>query len=77
MERGIGSMFKEIKYFFTISVLVLPLFIVSLFVQLRLLGLVECIFVYLFYMGLDTRDLVDEYQFEVRLKNEGDSNELK
>lgn len=70
-------MCKEIKYFLTISVLVLPLFIVSLFVQLRLLGLVECIFVYLFYMGLDTRDLVDEYQFEVRLKNEGDSNELK
>lgn len=33
-----------------------------------------CIF---FYMGLDTRDLVDEYQFEVRLENEGDSNELK
>ncbi|HEL1546238.1 TPA: hypothetical protein TZM76_000922 [Streptococcus suis] len=70
-------MFKEIKYFLTISVLVLPLFIVSLFAQLRLLGLVECIFVYFFYMGLDTRDLVDEYQFEVRLENEGDSNELK
>ncbi|HEM5315402.1 TPA: hypothetical protein U1374_001619 [Streptococcus suis] len=77
MARGIGSMFKEIKYFLTISVLVLPLFIVSLFAQLRLLGLVECIFVYFFYMGLDTRDLVDEYQFEVRLENEGDSNELK
>lgn len=48
MARGIGSMFKEIKYFLTISVLVLPLFIVSLFAQLRLLGLVECIFVYFF-----------------------------
>lgn len=75
MERGIGSMFQEIKYYLSLCILILPIFIISLFFQMRLVGLsVECLIVYFFYMGLDTRDLVNMHQFEIRIKNKGDSN---
>lgn len=62
MEGSIGKM-KTLQYYFALLILTCPMFVISFFVQLRLLALGTCVFYWLIYMGLS-----------VNINNEGNHN---
>ncbi|GAB6641059.1 hypothetical protein BOVMAS33_00030 [Streptococcus uberis] len=44
---------KNIKYYTFLILYISPIFLISIFLQLRILGTIICVFIWTLYMGLD------------------------
>ncbi|MFC6995285.1 hypothetical protein [Streptococcus loxodontisalivarius] len=64
MEGSTGKM-KKLTYYFMVFWVLSPIFILSIFVELRLFALAGCLFWWFIFMGLYVRPEESANQFEI------------
>lgn len=61
-------MLKNIRYYVSIVILIAPIFILSIFMQLRVLSLLFFPIILVVFIGISTEDLDREIKFEMILE---------
>lgn len=59
---------KNIKYYTFLILYISPIFLISIFLQLRILGTIICVFIWTLYMGLDIDKTNNKNEFILEIE---------